>query len=67
MSAQVFAFLNACEMAGSGLEAAYKRRLTEAAVQQELMMEHDGTLHKCRICNVSREALNSLPMPTTQK
>lgn len=63
-------FLNACEMAGSCLKAAVKRKTTEPAVQQEIYNREaprNETLHNRRMRIVSREIENGLPTITVQK
>ena len=63
-------FLNACEMAGSSLKAALKRRLTEPVVQQEIY-ERDAprieTLRDRRVKILRREVELSMDVITPQK
>lgn len=63
-------FLNACEMAGSSLKAAIKRRLTEPSVQQEIY-DRDSprveTLHARRVNVLRREVELALDVITPRK
>ena len=63
-------FLNACEMAGSCLKAAVKRRLTEPDIQREIYernVPRDETLCARRIRILRREIEMSLPVITAHK
>ena len=63
-------FLNPCEMAGSCLKAAVKRRLTEPDVQREIFdreVPRNETLHNRRIGILSREIEQNLDCITQEK
>ena len=62
-------FLNTCEMAGSALKAAIKRRLTEPEIQQEIHNPDivNETRHDRRIRILRRETENSLDVITMAK
>ena len=63
-------FLNACEMAGSSLKAALKRRLSEPGIQLEIYNRHDHrteTLQSRRVRVLHRELEHCLQVLTPRK